>query len=1081
MDKGEISRKILSDITIYSKYARYLPEKQRRETWEEIVLRTIQTHTNKYKHLESEIYDNFRYVIDKKTLPSMRFLQFGGLPIEINPSRGYNCSYAPIDHLDTFAEAMFLLLSGCGFSFSVQQHHIEKLPELRGTSKRNRKYLINDSIIGWADAIKQLIYAYFYGKSNPDFDYRDIRPKGTALITSGGKAPGPQPLKDCIHNIRKILDNALIERGPGTKLKPIEAHDICCWIADAVLSGGIRRAACLSGFSYDDEEMLSSKANSWFDSHPERQRSNNSVVLLRRKLNKESFDKIFTLIQASKFGEPGFILSHDKEYLFNPCFTGDTQIGVADGRNKVSIRELAEIGDDVPVYSVNPVDGKVSIKMGRNPRKTGVDREVVKIILDDGTHIKVTPEHKMLLRNGEPIEAKDLKFGDSLSRFTKRAVKMSENNNNLYYRINCNTKTSKMDKIMEHRLIARYHYPKVYGDLYDSVKKNGWLNGGVVIHHKDYNGLNNSPDNLEIMSFKDHCLLHSSTDTAGEKNGRYSGYTNDELKLQAIKLTRKLGRRFSVNEWKCAGFPSNFSDWRRKNFFNSPKELSIWASKECELFRDCDLRTEKLYLKAISEGYVCKIFNKTVYVKKSCEECGTIFFTTYNTREISFCSRSCVGNYRLKTDKHILKASQAKISMLKEKRDKQVDVYNTLKLSLGRDPLKKEWEQECSKQNVPHRIASRNQNAYKKNECAFFSYKDLKECASEYNHKVVKIEFLKEREDVYNITVDDNHTVAIVTGESGGIFTFQCGEASLQNNSFCNLTTIVATDITTQEEFNKRAKAAAFIGTIQAGYTDFHYLRDIWKKNTEKDALLGVSITGLANESFLKLDFKEAAEVVKKENERVAKLIGINKAARTTLAKPEGTTSCVVGSSSGVHSWHSKFYIRRVRLNKDEPIYKYLIKAIPNLIEDDVFKPHTQAVLSIPMKAPDDAITREESAKSLLERCVKLNSEWIQPGHRKGANTHNVSATINVRDGEWDEVKNIVWNNIDNINGMTFYAYDGGDYPQRPFEECTESTYNEMLKLAKNIDLTKIKEEEDLTDLAGESSCSGGQCTITHM
>jgi len=626
----DIARRILSDITIYSKYAKYIPAKKRRETWEEIVSRTLNMHLDNFKHLGdeflTEIENAHSYILDKKVLPSMRFLQFAGLALEINPARGYNCSYGPVDHIDIFSEAMFLLLSGCGFSFSVQQHHVEQLPELIGPSKRKRKYLINDSIIGWADAVKQLIYAYFEGKSLPIFDYRDIRQKGALLITAGGKAPGPQPLKDCIHNIKKVLDAALEERGTGTPLTSLESHDIMCYIADSVMSGGIRRAACLSGFSYNDEEMLASKSNDWFDTRPERQRSNNSVVLLRRKLTKDSFDRIFNLIEMSRYGEPGIILSNDKDYLFNPC-----------------------------------------------------------------------------------------------------------------------------------------------------------------------------------------------------------------------------------------------------------------------------------------------------------------------------------------------------------------------------------------------------------------------------------------------------------------------GEASLRPHSFCNLTTIVASDITTQEEFNNRARAAALLGTLQASYTDFHYLREIWKKNTEKDALLGVSMTGIASKSFLKLNFTEAAEIVKKENKKIAKLIGINKAARTTLAKPEGSTSCVVGSSSGVGAWHSLYYIRRLRVSKNEPLYSYLKKVIPALLEDDVSKPHLQSILSLPMKAPDDAITRTESAKDTINRCVKLTKEWILPGHISGANTHNVSATINVKDEEWPEVKQLVWDNIKVINGMTFYRYDGGDYPQRPFEECTEETYNTLLNLAKNIDITKIKEDQDDTTLFAEAACSGGSCTITNL
>lgn len=1090
IDTSALSRKILSDITIYSKYARYLPKLKRRETWSEIVTRNFNTHFKKFKHLGNDFIDliaeNNQYIMEKKVFPSMRFAQFAGKPIEINNSRGYNCSYAPVDHIDVFSEAMFLLLSGCGFSFSVQKHHVEKLPEIKGPTRRKRNYLIGDSIIGWSDAIKQLIYAYFVGKSDPVFKYDDIREKGAILITSGGKAPGPQPLKDCIHNIRKVLDNAITERGIGTKLTPIECHDLLCFIADAVLSGGIRRAACLSGFSYDDDEMMAAKTNAWFELHSERQRSNNSVVLLRRKLNKKSFDRIFNFIQASQFGEPGILLTHDKDYLFNPCFAGDTLIAVADGRGAVSIKDLSSSGLDVPVYSVNN-NGKVSIKMGRNPRKTGINRDLVKITLDDNSFIKITHDHEMILRNGTRIKAKDLKKGDSLCRFTKKAIKLSDKNNNLYYRIHCDTRDINNDRILEHRLIAKFNNSDKWDNIYDTSKCNGWIDGGLVVHHKDYNGLNNSPDNLEIMSFKEHTNFHFNCDTQGLKNGRFSGYSNDQLKVIAINLTKKLGRRFSVNEWTNAdkNIPTKFSTWRQKNFFRSPKELAVWAAKECELFHGCDIRTEKLYIKAIEQGYTARIISNTVEVLKTCEQCKINFYVKYHKREQSFCSMRCAGIYNTKKHGDILKASKKKISMQEQKRNKQINIYNNLKLELGRDPMKKEWETQCKINNISHRIASKNQPAYKNNPYAFFSFKELKEYANEYNHKVLKVEFLTEKEDVYNITVDDNHTVGIVTNSKNnnyiGIFSCQCGEASLRSQSFCNLTTIVCDDITTQEEFNKRARCAAIFGTLQASYTDFHYLRDVWRDNTEKDYLIGVSLTGIATKSFLKLDFREAANIVLETNKEIASIIGINEAARTTLTKPEGTTSCVAGTSSGVHAWHSKYYIRRIRLNKEEPLYRYLKRAIPNLIEDDIFKPHIQAVISIPIKAPEDAITRDESAIELIKRCIKLTDEWIIPGHRRGANTHNVSATITVKDDEWDQVKAVVWENIDRINGMTFFKYDGGNYPQAPFSECSEEEYNELLDHCRGIDLTKVKEELDNTNLNEQSACSGGNCTVTHM
>ena len=236
----EISSQILSDITVHMKYARYLPELNRRENWGELVDRNKAMHIKKFPELTEEIEDAYQYVYDKKVLPSMRSMQFAGKPIEISPNRVYNCAYMPIDDLRAFSESMFLLLGGTGVGYSVQGHHVTKLREIRKPNeKRSRRYLIGDSIEGWADAVKTLMKSYFGElKSKPIFDFSDIRKKGDRLITSGGKAPGPQPLKECLLKVEGILG----DKENGSKLKPIEAHDIMCHIADAVLAGGIRRA-----------------------------------------------------------------------------------------------------------------------------------------------------------------------------------------------------------------------------------------------------------------------------------------------------------------------------------------------------------------------------------------------------------------------------------------------------------------------------------------------------------------------------------------------------------------------------------------------------------------------------------------------------------------------------------------------------------------------------------------------------------------------------------------------------------------------------------------------------------------------
>lgn len=311
----ELENKVLSDIVVYSKYARYLKDFNRRETWEELVWRNADMHMRKYPDLAKTIYRIYnKYVIPKKVLPSMRSLQFGGKAIERNPSRIYNCAYLPVEHVDAFSETMFLLLGGTGVGYSVQRRHISKLGVVLGTKRKSRRYVIGDSIEGWADAVKVLVEAYFKGKLTPIFDYGDIRDKGTELVTSGGKAPGPDPLRVCLAQVEAILHGAI-----GRQLKSIEAHDIMCFIADAVLAGGIRRAAMIALFSPEDDEMMEAKSGNWWELNPQRSRANNSVVLLRGSTSNEEFNSIWARVRASGAGEPGIYWTNNLDWGTNPC------------------------------------------------------------------------------------------------------------------------------------------------------------------------------------------------------------------------------------------------------------------------------------------------------------------------------------------------------------------------------------------------------------------------------------------------------------------------------------------------------------------------------------------------------------------------------------------------------------------------------------------------------------------------------------------------------------------------------------------------------------------------------------------
>ena len=612
----------MSEITVHMKYAKYLPEQNRRETWEELVTRNKQMHIKKYSELRSEIEEAYKFVYDKKILPSMRSMQFAGKPIELSPNRVYNCAYLPIDSPDAFSETMFLLLGGTGVGYSVQKHHVEKLPRInKPYENRTKRYLIGDSIEGWADAVKVLVKSYLNGKSSKiEFDFSDIRPKGARLITSGGKAPGPQPLKECLLRLEGVLDSKL----DGEKLSTLETHDMICYIADAVLAGGIRRAALISLFNADDDDMISCKSGDWWEANPQRGRSNNSAVLMRHKITKKFFMDLWKRVELSGAGEPGIYFNNDKDWGTNPC---------------------------------------------------------------------------------------------------------------------------------------------------------------------------------------------------------------------------------------------------------------------CEI--------------------------------------------------------------------------------------------------------------------------------------------------------------------------------------------------ALRPFQFCNLCEVNASDIESQEDFNERVKAASFIGTLQASYTNFHYLRQIWRDTTEKDALIGVSMTGIASDKVLKVNMTEAAEIVVKENTRVAKLLGINKSARCTTVKPAGTTSLTLGTSSGIHAWHNDYYIRRIRVGKNEAIYNYLSTNHPELIEDDKFRAHDTAIISIPQKAPDGSILRTESPFSLLERIKKVADEWVQPGHRKGSNTHNVSATVSLKENEWEKAGEWMWKNREHYNGLSVLPYNGGTYVQAPFEDITKKEYNELIKSLTSVNLLGVVEHTDETDLKGELACAGGACEVT--
>lgn len=614
------SNKILADVIHHMKYAKYIKEMQRRESFNETCIRNMDMHIEKYPFLGEQIEQVYnRSVLTKKVLPAMRSMQFAGDAIKQNNVRMFNCSYAPCDSIKIFSEAMFLLLSGVGFGYSVQFHHVLKLPSINAP-RGVKTYKVSDSIEGWGDAIHELIKAFLDNKILPDYDFSGIRKKGSKL-SSGGKAPGYYPLKNCLDHIKNLFLKKI--ENNDFRLSTLDCHSIFCYIADAVLAGGIRRAAMIALFSFDDLEMRNCKSGQWWLTNPHFARANNSAIAPYQEITESMFKAFWQDVEKSGAGEPGIIWTNNKEYGGNPCF-----------------------------------------------------------------------------------------------------------------------------------------------------------------------------------------------------------------------------------------------------------------------------------------------------------------------------------------------------------------------------------------------------------------------------------------------------------------------EAALRPFTFCDLVEINASAINNQQDLNQVCADAAFINTLQASYTDFHYLRDIWKQTTEEDSLIGVGITGITSGNLDNLDLKLGSETIKKTNEEVAKLIGINKAARCTLVKPAGTTSLILGTSSGIHDWHDKFYLRRVRVNKQEAIYSYILENLPEIVENDNFDQHT-AIFVFPQKAPDNAkIRTNTNVIELLERVKKYNLEWIRNGHNRGDNYHNVSATISIKDHEWEKVGSWIWNNRYNYHGLSVLPFDGGTYQQAPFESCDENTYNQYLSYFKDIDLKQIIEIEDNTEFDDSIACSGGTCEL---
>lgn len=1098
----------LAEFVYYRTYSRWIEDEGRRETWTETVDRYMKfMHTNLADKLnECEYEEIHKAILKQEVMPSMRLIWSAGQAATEANVCAYNCSFIALSKIEDFAEIMYLLMCGTGVGFSVESQNAQQLPIVKLQTNKLPTYVIEDSKEGWGDALTNGLKAWFSG-NDITFDFSRIRPIGSRLKTMGGRSSGPEPLKNLLEFSRsKILSRQ------GRRLSNIDVHDIICKLAEVVVMGGVRRAALISLSDLDDEEMRLAKRGQFFTSHPYRAMANNSAVYNEKPTAVQFLREWLALIKSGAgergiFNRNGFKLQlperrRELKILdawatsgVNPCLSGDTLVYVADGRGHVSIKQLAEEGNDVPVFCTDDF-GKVVVRFMRNPRLTGKNRPVYKITLDDGSFIVTTENHKFKLKSGEYRQVLDLKHGDSLSILTKFEAsfkdifKQPNSNSQDYWWINNGYKAN----TAEHRLIAEFHF-------------NTKIPRNYVVHHKDRNAQNNTPKNLEILTDKEHNHLHDalmygehnpmkqewsttkwekykhkhSINNQGEKNKNFSGITNEQIREHILILTRSLGRRISNRDWanyaERNGLPQAFSKWR-ENHLGRLSGLFKWAAIKLGIEHvEDDPRVVKSYEKYTSLGYDCEIANGKLLIIKHCEVCSSKFKISISEREHSMCSISCGQRKRWQNrNRMMVSLRQGHDKKRFRLGRKQVGIYSSLKFILHRDPLKIEWVKVCKTNKVSSEIARASS--------PFRTFNDLKEAASGFNHKVVSVE-PHSYEDVYNGTVDEFHNFFVggfvsktKTGKQKITYlnNLNCGEINLKNKQFCNLSEVIARPTDTRESLLEKIRIATIIGTYQSTFTNFKYISSEWKENCEKERLLGVSITGqwdcpTARNSNVLKELKEKSIEVNRE---YAKRFGINASTAITCVKPSGTVSQLVNASSGMHPRHSKYYIRRIRISTTDPLFHMLKdQKFPYRPETGQFEGSTATyVLEFPVKSPETTVFKNDlSALQQLEHWKMVKESYTE---------HNPSVTISVGPDEWIETANWLYNNWDMLGGLSFLPREEHVYPLAPYEEISKEKYDELVAKLPDIDFANIisYEVEDQTAGAYELACAGMACEI---
>lgn len=987
-------KQLASDIKFYSGYSKYIEEEGRRESWIDSVNRVMNMHKNKFKeqyksNVEFRDFFNFAHqqYLEKRVLASQRSLQWADEPLRKHNSRMFNCLTLYADKASFFQETMYWLLSGCGVGFSVQKKHIRSMPRLQSRTKGVKTFVIEDSMEGWADSIGVLISSFLekdstfseYQGCRVDFDYSKIRKKGSK-ITGGFKAPGPEGLRKAHLKIEQMLEQYLENTKQPAPFKSILIYDIVMHSSDAVLSGGVRRSATICLFSVGDEDMLNAKTGNWFITNPQRARSNNSVVLVRDKVTREEFAHIVKSVK--EFGEPGFVWSSDEDILYNPCITLESWVTTPSGPKQV--KDLIGEGQVDLI-----LDGQAVSTSEEGFIQTGV-KPVYKLTLDNGMTIRATGNHQILTSEGW-VECKDLTDKDF--------VQLPDNTS-----------------------LIQNSYPET------TLFKEGWLIGNLI-GDGTY-----SPGG---------CCKWNYWDEEKCVNLICKQYLSDIDSKLDTKINREYERSLGLIE-------QTTTDSRTAHTYSL--RFGRYIEQQYGIRRGIRQITDPLE-KAdfeITRGVIAGLFDSDGLVWGNSTKTVTIGITQTNRQTLEAVQRILIRQ-----------GIPSRIT-IEQLEGPQI-------LPDGKGGEKEYW---CNTAYRLYILGRYNvSNFFKvftpKNLVKLKTYEEIEALYVKSPYKT-KSNFLSRVESVIPDGVEpvyDCHVPTYEKFEANGMVVHNCVEIGMVPKFLvqtledaeelgvnigewvtgaqgCNLTEINGAIIKTRQDFLNACIASAVIGTLQASYTDFRYVSPVNKKIFDKEALLGGSITGwmdnaqiLFNEELL----EEGAKLILEINKKVAKIIGINPAARATCTKPAGNSSVILGCGSGIHGEHSPKHFRNMQFNKDEDIVKHIKNINPEMVEESVWSANkTDWVVSIPIEV-DKSSRFKESLLGVkqLEYVKKAQKHWVEPATRKELCTipsarHNISNTTLVDD--WEEVEQYIWDNKKYFAGISLLNITGDrDYPQAPF------------------------------------------------